>query len=62
MLIVDYFFTSSFYQRQEQVHYTMNSCVMMGEINSEQVPFSRIFNYSTGSLDLPALCKYPPVR
>ena len=56
-----FFFPDHFTKGHQEVHYPRNSGFLVEEINSEQVPFSRIFNYSTESLYLPAHWKYLPI-
>ena len=54
MLLADFSFPDHFTKVHQEVHYPRNSGFLVEEINSEQVPFSRIFNYSTESLCLAA--------
>ena len=44
--------------REEQVKIPWNYVVVVKKINSEQVHFFRIFNYSTEDFNLPAHYKY----
>ena len=54
MLKADFSFPDHFTKVHKEVHYARSSGFPVEEINSQQVPFSRIFNYSTESLYLPA--------